>query len=65
MFAVLSAVTAALLGLVAYLLRELRSDVREVRDRVNIMWEWYTKRNGGVTSPVNPYSPRIAQRQEP
>jgi hypothetical protein len=42
---------AVLLGIFAYLAAEVRKDVRETRDKVLVMWEWYStmveRRKGG------------------
>lgn len=37
---------ALLLAILAYLATELRRDMREVRDRVNVMWRWYLQSTG-------------------
>lgn len=37
---------ALLLAIVAYLAKEVRRDLRQVRDRVNIMWRWYLQATG-------------------
>lgn len=30
-----------ILGLLSYLLAEMRSDIRQTRDKVLIIWDWY------------------------
>lgn len=44
-----------LLAIVGYLAVEVRKDVREIRDKVLIMWRWFDG-NVGVPAPHNPLS---------
>lgn len=46
-----------LLAILAYLAVEIRSDVREMRKQVTILWNWY-QGNSGVSVPATAYQMR-------